>query len=71
VRDELREERAAEQRAAHRPDLVRAERRGERADEGLHPPRLREQRVEVEPEPAVVSGLKPEVSVPALDQPEE
>jgi hypothetical protein len=71
VRDELCEERAAEQRPAHRIDLVLPERRGERPDEGLRPPRLREQRVEVEPEPTVVPRLKSKVAASSLDQPEE
>ncbi len=61
VRNELRQEGAAEKRSADHRYIVRSERGRQCRHERLDPPRLGEQRIEIEPERTMVPRLKPEV----------
>lgn len=69
VRDELREEGAPEKWAAHRRHPVRAQGIGEGGDERHDPVRFCEERVEVEPQAAVVPRFEPELAAPCLRSP--
>ena len=68
MRDELREEGAAEKGSAHRIHGMRTNQRDQIIDERRDSTRLRKQRVEVEPEGAMMPGLELEMSAPSGDK---
>ncbi len=68
LRQELREECPAEQRAADTGHFVRANRFGETSDERLDRARVGEQGPEVKPESAVMARLEAEVPLAAANQ---
>jgi hypothetical protein len=68
---QLGEERATEERTAHDIDGVVPQLGRQRRNERRDCLRIREERVQIQPEGAVVAGLQAEVATPSLGQTKE
>ena len=66
--DELREKGATEQRATYHRDIVLPHRIGKLRHKRLDSSRVREERIEIEPERPMVARLEQEVSAPPRHQ---